>query len=190
MFVEETEAPQEPEKEKTKKEETEKETTETGETTKEPDLATEVQKWKQLARKHEARAKANAEKAQQFDQMEEAAKSDLQKAIERAERAETERDEALGKALRARIAQIAGVPVGLLHGTDEADLAGQAQALLNFKGEKPASTPAEGVAGKQGEDVKGPSQITSREALEKMSPEEVVKAMRNGQLNQMLKTNS
>ena len=46
--------------------------------------------WKAEARKWEARAKENKAKADKYDEAQEAAKSDLQKAIERAERAEAE----------------------------------------------------------------------------------------------------
>lgn len=54
----------------------------------EPDLSAEVEKWKSLAKKHEARAKDNADKAKRFDEIEESSKSELEKATARAEAAE------------------------------------------------------------------------------------------------------
>ncbi|MFC5424576.1 hypothetical protein, partial [Brevibacterium otitidis] len=45
-----------------------------------PDLASEVEKWKAMARKHEAQSKANADKAKQFDKWQESQKTEQQKA--------------------------------------------------------------------------------------------------------------
>ena len=52
------------------------------------DMAAEAAKWKALARKHEDQAKANADKAKRFDALEEASKTELEKATARAEAAE------------------------------------------------------------------------------------------------------
>ena len=52
------------------------------------DMADEVAKWKALARKHEDQSKANADKAKRFDALEEASKTELEKATARAEAAE------------------------------------------------------------------------------------------------------
>lgn len=62
----------------------------------------EIAHWKEMARKNEQRAKANADKAQQFDAYQESQKTELQKAIDRANRAEEEAQAA--KAERFRLA--------------------------------------------------------------------------------------
>ncbi|MDO5671270.1 MAG: hypothetical protein Q4G30_00225 [Actinomycetaceae bacterium] len=124
------------------------------ETVTDTDLTAEVEKWKALARKHEDRAKANFEKAKQFDQLEEANKSALQKVLERAEKAETALSEAEAKVLRAEVAASKGVPVALLHGNDPDSLEEQADAILAFKGDKPDTPPADVVAGKGGKTLR------------------------------------
>jgi hypothetical protein len=48
------------------------------------DLAAEVEKWKQHARKHEERAKANANAARELDQLRQSSMSDQEKAVEAA----------------------------------------------------------------------------------------------------------
>ena len=64
------------------------------------DLAAQVEKWKALSRKNEARAKENAEKALKFDEIESASKSDLEKAqdaLAQAEARVAERDAKLAR---------------------------------------------------------------------------------------------
>jgi hypothetical protein len=51
-----------------------------------PDLTAEVEKWKALARKHEGTAKANAEAARRLSDLEEASKSETEKAVAAARR--------------------------------------------------------------------------------------------------------
>lgn len=48
------------------------------------DSVSEAEKWKQLARKHEERAKANAQAAAELDQLKQSMLSDTEKAIEQA----------------------------------------------------------------------------------------------------------
>lgn len=116
------------------------------------DPTVELEKWKALARQNEARAKANAEKAQRFDALEEAQKTELQKAQEAAQQAATELAQARLDALRARTAATAGVPEELLVGSNEEELTASVQRLLQFKGtETPAprssgGTPPAGAA--------------------------------------------
>lgn len=85
---------------------------ETGENVTEPtaeDAVAEVQKWKALARQNEARAKANAEKAKNFDALEEAQKTELQKALDKADAAERRAGQAEDEAKRSELAAKAGV---------------------------------------------------------------------------------
>ncbi len=110
------------------------------------DPTAELEKWKALARQNEARAKANAEKAQQFDALEEANKTELQKAQDAAATAATEAAQARLEALRARTAATAGVPEELLVGSNEEELAASVQRLLAFKGtETPAAPRSSGA---------------------------------------------
>ena len=85
-------------------------------------------------------AKAAAQKAARFDEIEAANKTELQKAIDRADEAERKIAETEGraaaaevKALRTSIGTTKGIPVALidmLTGTDEAGITAQADAIL------------------------------------------------------------
>lgn len=91
------------------------EVTEPAETTEsETDLAKEVDKWKALARKNEARAKENADKAKRLDALEEESKSETQKLIERAEAAE--------KLAAGKEAQLARLAAAREHKLTDADM--------------------------------------------------------------------
>lgn len=114
------------------------------EETPQPDPTAELEKWKALARQNEARAKANAEKAKRLDQIEEANKTELQRAQEAAATAAAEAQQARLDALRARTAATAGVPENLLVGSNEEELTASVQALLAFKGAEPAAPRSSG----------------------------------------------
>lgn len=101
------------------------------------DWEAEATKWKAFARKHEDAAKANADKASQYDAFEEANKSELQKAADRATAAEAKVAEMQARALRAEVAAAKGIPAALLSGTTQDELEASADALLEFRGEKP-----------------------------------------------------
>ena len=60
----------------------------------ETDLAAEVEKWKQFARKHEERAKANSNAAKELEKLKQASMTEQEKAVEQA------RAEARAEALR------------------------------------------------------------------------------------------
>lgn len=83
------------------------------------------------------------EKAEKYDKLEEENKSELQKAVERADAAQNELD-ALKSAnairdIRDKVAEETGVPVSLLTATTEEDCMAQAQAILNYA--KPTGYP-------------------------------------------------
>ncbi len=83
-------------------------------------------------------------KAEKFDQLEEANKTELQKATERAEKLEAELNsmkqaESI-RAIKTTVATETGVPVELLTGTTEEECKAQASAILNFA--KPQGYPA------------------------------------------------
>lgn len=77
------------------------------------------------------------EKAQKLDQIEEDAKSELQKAQERAEKLQTELSELKHaeevRAIRDKVAQSTGVPSSLLTGETEEACSEQAAGILSFK---------------------------------------------------------
>lgn len=97
--------------------------------------AAEVEKWKTLARKHEAQAKANADKARRLDELEQSSASDLDKLTKRVEEAERKAAAAEKDALRLRIATEHNVSAAdaelFLTGSDEETLRKQAKALAD-----------------------------------------------------------
>lgn len=93
----------------------------------------EVEKWKALARKHEARAKENAGAAQRLAEIEEQGKSESERLAERIASAERRAEDAERKALRYEVAAAKGVPSKLmrfLQGNTEEELTASADELL------------------------------------------------------------
>jgi hypothetical protein len=126
------------------------------------------------------------EKAKRLDEIEEANKTELQKALDRAEAAEKAASSAESARLRASIAAKHGVPEALLTGSTEEALEEAATALLAFKGTQPTAPSPDGQ-GNVGVPITGQSkQITSVDELKKLSPEEVNAARRAGRLDQLL----
>lgn len=83
-------------------------------------------------------------KAAQYDEAQEASKSDLQKAVEKANALQTQLD-ALTKAnevagIRSKVASATGVPAELLSGDTEEACTAQAEAILKFA--KPTAYPS------------------------------------------------
>ena len=75
-------------------------------------------------------------KADKFDEMEEASKSELQKANDRAQALETElkalKAENEVKAIREKVSQATNIPTNLLTGTTEEECLAQAQAIRAY----------------------------------------------------------
>lgn len=120
------------------------------------DLTSELEKWKALARKNEARAKDNADKAKRLDDLEEANKSELEKLTARAEAAEAriaEREKAdAARALADEVAKDKGVSASVLRGSTREELEAHADSILALLPEKPkAATP--GTGGDRGDDI-------------------------------------
>lgn len=116
------------------------------------DPGDDLDKWKALARKHEARASANADKAKRYDELEEANKTELQKANDRAAAAEKKAADAERKAFAAS----KGIPASLIRGTTEQEWEASAAEALAWKGEQPKAAvapPAKGQ-GNVGTDVR------------------------------------
>ena len=94
--------------------------------------------WDRLARERGKYADYDAvkAKAEQFDAAQEADKSELQRALERATELQTQVD-AMNRAnavraVRDKVSAATGVPAGLLSGESEEDCTAQAQAILEF----------------------------------------------------------
>lgn len=101
--------------------------------------------WKAEARKWEARAKENTEAAKRLSEIEEANKTEAQKAAERLTALERENEALKTSSLRAEVAAAKGVPLALLTGASREELEAQAEALIAYRGEKkPAVDPALG----------------------------------------------
>lgn len=122
----------------------------------------EVDKWKALARKNEARAKENADKAKRLDELEEANKSELEKLLARAEAAEAkiaERDQAdAARDLADEVAKEKGVADASLligYGSREA-MEAAADKILALLPEKPKAATA-GSGGNRGDDIDAPA---------------------------------
>lgn len=119
--------------------------------------------WKAEARKHETRSKewkAKAEQneaaAQRLAELENASKSDLEKAQHAQQEAERKAAELEARALRAEVAAEKGVPIDLLTGSTRDEIEAAADRLIEFRGTKPPvgahipnqdKTPPEGAKG-------------------------------------------
>jgi hypothetical protein len=147
------------------------------------ELAAEVAKWKALSRKNEDQAKANIEKAKQFDALEDAKKTAEQKLQEENERLKAELATEKGGSMKAQVAAAKGVPIGLLHGETREALEAAADEALAFKGVPavPAQDAAASVAG--GTPVGEPAQLTS---VAGMSREDIRVALKEGRLKTLM----
>lgn len=155
---------------------------ETAQTT---DWEAEARKWKDLSRKNEARAKDNAEKARLYDKAQEEGKSELQKALDAAQKAESRAAALEAQVLRAKVAAAKGVDADLLAGSTQEELEESADKLLAWRGDKTPKAPPSSDAGDRGTQIKAASQLT-REDLQSMSPAEIVKARKDGRLNNLM----
>lgn len=149
-------------------------------------LRSELEKWKSMSRKNEARAKENAEKAGLYDEASEKNKSELQKAIERAEKAEARAAQAEKANVKSRVAAQKGIDPDLLPDGDEDTITQIADRLIAWRdAAKPKGTPA-AAAGERGEKVGDPKQLT-RDDLKSMSPREIMVAQKKGQLADLMR---
>jgi hypothetical protein len=113
--------------------------------------------WKAEARKWETRAKDNARAAKRLTEIEDAQKTELQKALERAEAAESrisqyETEQQLNT-WRTEIAEASGVAAAALRGSTREELEAHAEILKPLIGEKrgpvvrnPGDTPTSSAA--------------------------------------------
>ena len=154
-------------------------------TAQQADWEAEARKWKELSRKNESRMKENAEKARLYDEAQEQGKSELQKAQEAAAKAEARAAAMEAEAMRAKVAAAKGVDADLLSGSSEEELRASAERLLAWRAAQvPKGAPATD-AGVRGEEIRAAKQLT-RDDLKKMSPSEIIKARKDGQLNNIM----
>lgn len=99
------------------------------------DWVAQARKWEQRAKDANRRVKELEPVAAKAVELEEASKSELQKAQERAEAAERALAEATATAARAEVAAAKGVPAALLSGDTREALEASADALLAFRDE-------------------------------------------------------
>lgn len=98
----------------------------------EKDWAAEAEKWKGLARKHEQRAKENSSAASKLQAIEDGQKSELQKAQERADAAERDRNEERSERFRLLAAAQQGLGpefIAYLGGGEESEISDRAETL-------------------------------------------------------------
>jgi hypothetical protein len=99
------------------------------------DWKAESRKWEARAKENAAKAKVNEGAAQRLKEIEDADKSEAEKAAARAEAAEKRAAEAEAKALRAEVAASKGVPVELLSGSTKDEMVAAADSLIKFREE-------------------------------------------------------
>lgn len=97
------------------------------------DPAAEAAKWKALARKHEGQAKANAAAAAKLKEIEDAGKTETQKAADKAAELERRAADAETRALRYEVAAEKGLTISMakrLVGTTKEEIEADADELL------------------------------------------------------------
>jgi hypothetical protein len=156
----------------------------------EPDWKAEAEKWKAFSRKNEETAKANSGAAKRLAELEEANKSEIEKAQARAEAAEKELNTSRLDALRAQVAldkKLTPSQAKRLVGSTREELEADAdELLLDLKDAAPAAAASSEGQGKQGEAVGGVKQITSESELDSMTSEQIVAARAQGRLDGLL----
>lgn len=159
-----------------------------------PDLSSELEKWKALARKNEQRAKENAEAAQRLTEIEEAQKTEQQKLADAAEQARREAAETAAELAKLRAAVKHGLSdddLDLLGTGTAEEIEARAERLAaRLKGTPSPTAPSSDAQGKQGEPVGQVKQITSRDQLKQMTPEQIVQARAEGRLDALLSPNN
>ncbi|MFE1170448.1 hypothetical protein [Nocardiopsis sp. NPDC058789] len=95
--------------------------------------------WKAKSREWEKRAKANAGAAKRLEEIEDAKKSEVERATGKQQRAEKERDDAVAKLLRYEVATAAGLPLSVAHrlqGATAEELEADARELVKLLADK------------------------------------------------------
>lgn len=172
---------------------TETETTDTSAettTTETVDWEKKYKEMQQHSREWEKRAKAAEPAAKKLSEIEEANKSELEKAQAALAAAEKRAQETELASLRASVALEKGLTptqAKRLIGSTREELEADADELLeDIKNTKPAAAPSTDGQGKTGEPVGQTKQITSQDELNSMTNQEIVQARKDGRLDQLL----
>lgn len=99
----------------------------------ETDWKAEAEKWKSLSRKHEAQAKSNADAAKRLKELEDADKTELQRATDTATAEKKRADAAEAKALKYEVAAELGIKakhMKYLHGATKEEIEESAKGIL------------------------------------------------------------
>lgn len=155
------------------------------------ELAADVEKWKSMARKHEDASKSKDERLKRLDEIEESQKTEAQKLIERAEKAEVRALELEVRAMRAEVASAKGVPANLITGSTKEEMEVAADALVAFKG-KPVIPDTGG--GTRGGNIDGQTAQLTQADLDKLTAEkrydEIAAAQSAGRFSDLLSNKS
>jgi len=130
------------------------------------------------------------EKAKRLDDLEDAQRTEIERAQARAEAAERELNQTRLEALRAQVAldkKLTPSQAKRLVGATREELEADADELLaDLKNTAPAAAASSEGQGKQGEVVGQTKQITSKDQLKSMTAQEIVAARRDGRLNELM----
>lgn len=125
-------------------------------------LEAEISKWKDLAKKHETRAKENAEAAERVKELEEEGQSELERLTSRLKEAESKATDAERRAMRLEVALDKGltkVQAKRLVGDTQEELEQDADDLLeSFQPPKGNADEEEGAEGDKGDGLRRPSE--------------------------------
>lgn len=172
------------------------------------DLQAEVDKWKALARKHEDRAKANADAQRDLDQLRQQVESEQERVVReavaaaKAEVSGQYQGQLLQEALRAAAGGILNDPSdavrlidtdGLLDDNgmpDRSAITSRVADLLEAKpylaAVKPTTQQPGGSAEAGSRGAPGAGQQLTRDDLQSMSPQQIVEAQAQGRLDGLL----
>lgn len=120
--------------------------------------------WRAEAKKWEARAKENFPKAQKYDELKDAEKTELERATARAEAAENETATLRTELLRREVAEAKGIPLrlaGRLTGTTREELEADADQLAELIGDQKTPPRPDTAQGR----TRGGDAVSAREAL-------------------------
>lgn len=153
------------------------------------DWQAEAEKWKTLSRKNEERAKAAEPAAKKLAEIEEANKTEIEKAQARADAAEKDLATTRIDALRNSVAldkKLTPSQAKRLVGATREELEADADELLaDLKNTQPSTVATSEGQGKQGEPVGQKTQITSRDQLKNMTATEIEAARKEGRLDSL-----
>lgn len=170
-------------------EETETETQTQAEET--VDFKSEAEKWKALARQNEQRAKQNAEAAKRLAEIEDANKSEVERAIARAEEAERRAQQLELDSVRASVALEKGLTPSQakrLVGASREELEADADDLLaDLKANRASTVASADGQGRTGTAVGATGGQLTRADLQNMTKKQIDEARRDGRLDDLLK---